>query len=884
MRLSSPTFDDQVGEPSQDDLAAFDSLDAQLSQSFPDPSHLRQSSCSAHSVTHELPVVDDENPFCSRTPQTERIHAPFTNASAIDSTIDYSRLANEPSDEELLDEAPPEVDYAAWFNSNPSNSFIGFSTAATAVTGFQRPSISGITTKTPFAPSAAALRDAEEKMRKWQEDVHLPDQVPTDKAPDSPHSTQLVSPPRATFSSARNVSFMHAPETPTPASFAKPTLTESHSSFRSLGGKRQTKPFKSPLITTTPSMLSHRQVSTPSISSPLRGYPSATALSRITTPVLPLRPSSVANHIMTQQPLGFTPRHGSITTRPKFVTPFKASVKFVTPGAFAVEKLPPTPTNPRTIVSRMYPPSVPSPRPCKRNSDERIFDLTPPPGRRTLAASGLRPQAYSAKQLEDMGINFKELSQVNPQTAPFYAFTTYSRSLPTSPDSSSSLPLDRSAMLEELHAKGCTLVEQTWVDNHWPLVLWKLAGMVALDPMSENDPFRKRWCWPEVVRQLMYRYERDLNSSSRPPLRLITTRDASAESPLVLCISNITWPASSSEGDIAPVQTYPELEITDGWYRLRARVDAPLARGVRKGKIKIGRKIAVAGAKLSAERKEGSEILEAYSSNVLLLTGNSTHMAPWHAKLGFQRGPFVATLNSLTADGGNVAVMMLTVIKAYPVAYIEFVEDTNGRKRREGPHDAKEESRLNMQWKTKRNSHASRLWSEYEKRRCKLLDCAERLEQRADGPPDKIYNIYDTLQEDTEAAKSIISSIGHEDAGWLARHIRERTVQERDEASREIEQELESTCPQRDVKAFCVMVVNDTRTHKYPSKRTAQITVWDVPGVSIPDGCTQSPFVPGQRYLVTNLVPTQASAWMDCSSGGEVYLSTRKNSKWTLIN
>lgn len=149
---------------------------------------------------------------------------------------------------------------------------------------------------------------------------------------------------------------------------------------------------------------------------------------------------------------------------------------------------------------------------------------------------------------------------------------------------------------------------------------------------------------------------------------------------MVLCISDIIWPASGSEGNTAPVQTYPELEVTDGWYRLRAYIDAPLARGVRKGKIKIGRKIAVAGAKvssavfndmlapfsylqLSAERKEGSEILEAYNSNVLLLTGNSTHMAPWHAKLGFQRGPFVATLNSLTADGGNVAIMMLTVIK-----------------------------------------------------------------------------------------------------------------------------------------------------------------------------------------------------------------------------
>ncbi|KAH0838071.1 hypothetical protein J3R83DRAFT_6312 [Lanmaoa asiatica] len=783
MRLSSPTFDDQVGELSQDDINAFDCLDAQLSQQ---PSCITQPS--RH---HDLPVEDDENPFrsddpCQATvaihsPQTERIHAPFTKASA----IDWEQLAKDPSDEaELQDEAPPEVDYAAWFNSDSSNSFAAFSTAATRMPGFHRPPISGENAKSLFIPSAAALREAEEKMRKWQEDV---DQVTTHKDPDSPQSSQLVSPPRVTFSSARNAfSSIQAPDTPTPASIAGPTPARSHSSLQTLGNKHRTKPFKSPLI------IHHYATIIPLLPSPLKP----------TTPVSPLRPSPVANHAMTQKPLGFTPRHGSATTRPKFVTPFKAVPKSATPRALVPEnlKLPSTPSNPRAIVNRIYPPSAPSlPLPSKRNGDGGFFDLTPPSGRETLATSGLRPQVYSFKQLEDMGINFKELGQVNPRTAPFYAFTTRSHSS-NPPNPSSSLVLGRSAVLGELHAKGCTLAKQAWVDNHWSLVLWKLAGMVALDPMSESDPLRKRWCWSEVIRQLMYRYERDLNSSSRPPLRLITTRDASAESPTVLCISDIIWPASASEGDTAPVQAYPELEVTDGWYRLRARIDAPLARGVTKGKIKIGRKIAVAGAKLSAERKEGSEILEAYNSNVLLLTGNSTHMAPWHAKLGFQRGPFVATLNSLTADGGNVAVMMLTVIKAYPVAYIEFVEDGGGQKQRKGPHDAKEELKLSTQWKTERESHALRLWSEYEKRRYRLLDYAERLVQRAgskfrprhdDGPPDRIYDLYDTLQEDAEAGKSIISSIGHEDAGWLARHIRERTVHERDGVSMEIEQELE---------------------------------------------------------------------------------------------
>lgn len=65
------------------------------------------------------------------------------------------------------------------------------------------------------------------------------------------------------------------------------------------------------------------------------------------------------------------------------------------------------------------------------------------------------------------------------------------------------------------------------------------------------------------------------------------------------------------------------------------------------------------------------------------------------------------------------------------------------------------------------------------------------INSQTDGPPDKIYNIYDTLHEDAEAAKSIVSSISHEDAGWLARHIREKTVREQDDVSKEIEEELE---------------------------------------------------------------------------------------------
>lgn len=58
-------------------------------------------------------------------------------------------------------------------------------------------------------------------------------------------------------------------------------------------------------------------------------------------------------------------------------------------------------------------------------------------------------------------------------------------------------------------------------------------------------------------------------------------------------------------------------------------------------------------------------------------------------------------------------------------------------------------------------------------------------------PPDSIHDLYDTMKEDPEAAKSIVSSTDTQEAGWLARHIRNKAPQEREEARMEIERELE---------------------------------------------------------------------------------------------
>ena len=96
---------------------------------------------------------------------------------------------------------------------------------------------------------------------------------------------------------------------------------------------------------------------------------------------------------------------------------------------------------------------------------------------------------------------------------------------------------------------------------------------------------------------MVRRYQRELQGGSRPPLKLIAAGDSPPSSPMVLCISKVIWMEGQRNSD-GSVESLPELEITDGWYRLRAEVDAPLARAIRRGVIRAGRKIGVVDSKV----------------------------------------------------------------------------------------------------------------------------------------------------------------------------------------------------------------------------------------------------------------------------------------------
>ncbi|KAI0354580.1 hypothetical protein OH77DRAFT_1496552 [Trametes cingulata] len=788
------------------------------------------------------------------------------------------------------------------------------------------------------APSEEALARAAQKMKQWEAEFDQEEDStssgaqdgennapPSTRPPSAPAPSTLQTPARPALRPMENgFSGAQAPDTPSPAGAGMAPKSARH--FTVVAGMQiKNKPFKSPLVTRPQAQ--SRSVSAPSpyVGSPLNparstsGFrvasgsklPAAfsdagpsTPASGTSTFVSPVKAGMATSSFASPvKALGMTPRRMGVSAsvgKGKFATPFKPGLAPGDPGRSQLEQ---RLKEEQARVASAAPVQVGA-TPSRKGKEKRtyeFFDLTipflridPPPERKTLATCGLRPLSYAEEDLEDMGINVEELRQMRPSNAIYYRFHSAVATVGIE-DPAESEQLGPKAAFVELKERGCHLATQEWVTNHYGLILWKLAGLVCMEPDRERDPRTKRWCWPEIIRQLLYRYERELNGGSRPALRLICTEDAPATCPMILCVSNIVIRGSPGvDRNGYPLDPVPELEVTDGWYRLRASVDLPLARAIRRGRICIGTKLAVSGAKLTGDRKEACEILEAYDNTCLELTGNSTNLAPWHAKLGFVKDPFIATLDKLTPDGGVVPALDIIITKTYPIAFLEFVRNEDGSTSRIGPRDEKEEMKAHDQWLAKREAESTKIKEKLQGNVQHLLKLSERLYSRAgpkfdisfdrgDPMPGHIEPLYDEMMDGYARPSQAWDRMDAFTAGWLHVYCKQQADAAAARMGEDLERELQEVCPPRNVRDFRVVVAKDARWRKKEPMRTAQITLWDPLKIVFSESGNPGEIKEGQRFLVTNLIPNQPNAWMAPGPEAVVYLVSKRTSRWTNI-
>ncbi|KAG8948639.1 hypothetical protein FRC04_009403 [Tulasnella sp. 424] len=486
-------------------------------------------------------------------------------------------------------------------------------------------------------------------------------------------------------------------------------------------------------------------------------------------------------------------RPGNALPRPSFTTPFKANMKPGEPGRLEAEKE--KERKKLEAAERAERERLEQERKTKERNGA-VFNLSPPAQRQSMREAGVVPQSFTLDELIHFGVP-PELANINIWNAPYYRFhaPTASQLIGDKPMLN---PLGVDSALLYLRKRGCKLINAEWVRNHWSFVLWKLATLVCACP----DLAESKWSYEEATKQLLYRYEREVNQAHRPPIRLITEGDTSSARPMVLCVCGIAPGEDTVTENGEVIEGLPTLDVTDGWYKLRATVDVALARAVKRGLIKSGTKLAMSGAKFQGG-KEGIEPLQAYEKTCLELHGNSTTLARWDAKLGFQAKPFICTLRSLTVDGGPVPLMDIQVTKLFPVAYIEMPRPSEEAEGEEPPRPIPrceaEEREARDQWQQKRVNEELRLREEWEKKVSRLEGLAENLERTAgrwvlpedDYPPDEVEDLLEEL-DDADDLGSLVKGLSPTNAGWLAHLIRKKCLDMKDRIGETIQRELEA--------------------------------------------------------------------------------------------
>lgn len=301
----------------QEDLAAFDAIEAQLSQdapgsSLPKPfnfarqfepkvpvtlknaetewghnqSRKPSSSYSSFSAASaNLGLQDDpDNPFSHGFASAARLpvaaFAPATVAFASASKLVQGQgfgFERSPSPEA----AAPEPDYDTWFKPapldvTPTFAVPGFS-AASAIAGFTKASAKGV-----IMPSKEALLLAEAKMQLWQQDESAkPESVadenigpiagssmfkPATLVGFKSASESVDLPNRMAFQTVSNILNLNTPGTPSPAGFSRPSAGRTEAS-PSPGAQYRPKHFKPPSKVGSPL--------NPSRPTPLSGFVSA---------------------------------------------------------------------------------------------------------------------------------------------------------------------------------------------------------------------------------------------------------------------------------------------------------------------------------------------------------------------------------------------------------------------------------------------------------------------------------------------------------------------------------------------------------------------------------------------------------------------------------
>ncbi|NXK60585.1 BRCA2 protein, partial [Sylvietta virens] len=509
------------------------------------------------------------------------------------------------------------------------------------------------------------------------------------------------------------------------------------------------------------------------------------------------------------------------------------------------------------------------------------------------------PSFYSTEELYTYGVS-KQCVQVNSTNAESFQFLVkdfFSKEYLLAgngmqlADGGWLIPTDEGkAGKKEFYRALCdtpgvdpNLITEAWVYNHYRWIVWKLAAMEVSFPHE----FANRCLTPEMVLlQLKYRYDLEVDKSKRSAIKKIMERDDAAGKTVVLCVSkiislNTVVSPSSSNKNMESKKAAALIEVTDGWYGIRALLDPPLKAFLDRRRLTVGQKIIVHGAELVGPQN-GCTPLEAPDSLMLKISANSTRRARWHTKLGFHRDPrpFPLPLSSLYSDGGAVGCIDVVIQRTYPIQWMEktsagsyIFRNSRAEEREAAKHAEDQQKKLEALF--------AKIQAEYEKHE-------ERTSRRTPRSRIVTRQQIHNLQDGAELYEAIQNA---SDPGYMEGYLsddqlkalkayrqlmndrKQTEIQEQFKKALESAEQQENGCYKRDVSAVWRLYVVDYK--KQEKHRGAVLSIWR----PLPDVC--SLLKEGARYRIFQLAASQSRGRADCTS---IQLTATKKTQYLQLS
>ncbi|OVA07838.1 BRCA2 repeat [Macleaya cordata] len=413
-----------------------------------------------------------------------------------------------------------------------------------------------------------------------------------------------------------------------------------------------------------------------------------------------------------------------------------------------------------------------------------------------------------------------------------------------------------------------------WVANHYKWIVWKLACY------ERGYPEKGTWKYltvPNVLEELKYRYEREVNHGHRSALKRILEGDASAASMVVLCISAIRFNPNQElerEHGMAPCEdankpsNVAKIELTDGWYSIDAILDAALTNLLVAGKLFVGQKLRIWRAALCGWVAPITP-LEASKTVSLLLHINGTYRAHWAARLGFckELGPPLA-FSCIKGDGGLVPRTLVGVTRIYPVLYKERLTDGGSIVRSE-----RMENKIRQLYNERQVCSAFMMRSTIaEGIASELQRDVSSSQSKNDSDSEEGAKIFKILERAAEPEVLMADMSTKQLTSFATYQAKQEAIRQSD-MQKKIEKALEDAgLSERQVTPFMrVRVIGLTSKHseRKSCPREGLITIWNPT-----EKQQQLELVEGQAYIVAGLIPLK-------SDSDTIYLQARgSTTKW----